>query len=112
MGAGHADIGLVGCAILEDLFVGRGDMSVRAERGRYSAVEIATQKLLFAGGFGMNVDNDNSHMSVDALRIRSLARNGQSTGFMNVRPITVKTATVVPSRVLIRESSDPVNLEG
>ena len=58
MRTGHADVGLVGRAVLEDLFVGGGDVGVGAEHGRDAAVEIATQKLFVAGRLGMDVNDD------------------------------------------------------
>ena len=65
--AGHADVGLIGRAVLEDLFVGRGDVGVRAEHGRDPAVEVAAQELLVAGRLGVDVDDDDPRVAADPL---------------------------------------------
>ena len=61
--AGHADVGLIGGPLLEDLLVGRGDVRVRAEHGRDPAVEVAAEELLVAGRLGVDVDDDDAASS-------------------------------------------------
>ncbi len=58
VGAGHADIGDVGCALREDAGVGGGDVGVGAEDGSDASVKIPAESDLFAGGFGMDVEDD------------------------------------------------------
>ena len=65
--AGHADVGLIGGAVLEDLLVGGGDVGVRAEHGRDPAVEVAAQELLVAGRLGVDVDDDDPGVAADPL---------------------------------------------
>src|SRR5262249_53509597 len=63
--AGHADVGLIRGAVLEDLFVGRDDVGVRAQYGRDAAVEVAAQELLVAGGPGGGVHRDDAGAGTD-----------------------------------------------
>ena len=58
VGAGHADVGLVSGAAGEDAFVGGGDVGVGAENGGDAAVEVPTHGDFFAGGFGVEIDED------------------------------------------------------
>ena len=60
VGAGHADVGLEGGAVREDALVGRGDVGVGAEHGGDAAVEIPAECDLFTGGFGVEVEQDDS----------------------------------------------------
>ena len=57
-GAGHADVRLVGGAVVEEALVGRGDVGVGAEDCRDAAVEIPAESSFFAGGFGVEVEED------------------------------------------------------
>src|SRR3984957_8041798 len=59
VGAGHADVGLVGGAVGEDALVGGGDVGVGAEQRGDAAVEIPAESDFFAGGFTMQVEEDN-----------------------------------------------------
>ena len=47
VGAGHANVGLVGSAVGEDAFVGRGDVGVCTEQGSDAAVEIPAEGYFF-----------------------------------------------------------------
>lgn len=58
VGAGHADVGLVGGAVGQDAFVGGRDVGVGAEQGGDAAVEIPAQGNFFAGGFAVKVEQD------------------------------------------------------
>ncbi len=59
-GPGHADVRLEGGAVGEHALVGGGDMGVGAEHGGDAAVEIPAERDLFAGGFGVEVDEDDA----------------------------------------------------
>jgi hypothetical protein len=56
--AGHAYVGLVGGAAWEDAFVCRGDVCVGAEQGSDAAVEVPAEGYFFAGGFAVEVEED------------------------------------------------------
>lgn len=56
--AGHADIGDEGGATGQQASVGGGNVGVGAHDGSDSAVEIPAEGDLFAGGFGVNVEQD------------------------------------------------------
>ena len=56
--AGHADVGLERGALRQDALVGGGHVGVGAEHSGDPAVEIPAERLLFAGGFGVDVDED------------------------------------------------------
>jgi len=58
VGAGHAYIGLVGGASGKDAFVGSGDVGVGAKEGGDAAVKIPAQGDLLAGGFAVQVEED------------------------------------------------------
>ena len=58
VGAGHAYVGLVGGAVGEDALVGSGDVGVCTEQGGDAAVEIPAQGYFFAGGFAVEVEED------------------------------------------------------
>ena len=58
VGAGHAYVGLVGGAVGEDALVGGGDVGVGAEDGGDAAVEIPAEGDFFAGGFAVEVEED------------------------------------------------------
>jgi len=58
VGAGHANVGLVGSAVGEDAFVGRGDVGVCTEQGSDAAVEIPAEGYFFARGFAVEVKKD------------------------------------------------------
>ena len=58
VGAGHADVGLVGGAVVEDALVGGGDVGVGAEDGGDAAIEVPAEGDLFAGGLGVDVEED------------------------------------------------------
>ena len=57
-GPGHTHVGDVSRAVRQDALVGRGHVRVGAHHGGDAAVEIPAHGLLFAGGFGVNVDDD------------------------------------------------------
>jgi len=58
IGAGHAYVGLVGCASGEDALVGGGDVCVGAKECGDAAVKIPAQGDLLAGGFSVQVEED------------------------------------------------------
>ena len=58
VGAGHAYVGLVGGAAGEDALVGGGDVGVGAEQGGEAAVEIPAEGDFFAGGFAVEIHED------------------------------------------------------
>src|SRR5215472_767837 len=57
VGAGHADVGDVGCALRKDTGVGGGDVCVGSEDGGDTAVEVPAEGDFFAGGFGVDVED-------------------------------------------------------
>lgn len=63
-GAGHADVGLIGGAVVEDAVVGGGDVGVGAEDGGDAAVEVPAEGGFFAGGFGVEVEEDDFRVGV------------------------------------------------
>jgi hypothetical protein len=58
VGAGHAYVGLVSSAVGEDALVGRGDVCVCTKKGSDAAVEIPAEGYFFAGGFAVEVEED------------------------------------------------------
>src|SRR5216683_4433489 len=58
VGAGHAYVGLVGGAVGEDALVGGRDVGVGAEDGGDAAVEVPAEGYFFAGGFAVEVEED------------------------------------------------------
>jgi hypothetical protein len=58
VGTGHADVCLVGGAAGEDALVGGGDVGMGAEQGGDAAVEIPAEGYFFAGGFAVQVEQD------------------------------------------------------
>ncbi len=58
VGAGHADVGLEGGASGEDASVGGGNVGVGSEDGGDAAVEVPAESDFFAGGFGVDVEDD------------------------------------------------------
>src|SRR5262249_2693001 len=64
---GHSDVRLIGRSLLEDLLVGRYDMSVSSKCQGNPAIEVAPQQLLVTRGFGMDVDDDDSGRVADPL---------------------------------------------
>ena len=58
VGAAHAHIGLVGGAAGQHALVGGGNVGVRAQDGSDAAIEMPAHGDLFAGGFGMKIDED------------------------------------------------------
>src|SRR5580698_1084060 len=56
--AAHAHIRLVSGAAGKNALVGSGDVSVRAEHCGDAAVEVPTHGAFFAGGFSVEVDDD------------------------------------------------------
>ena len=108
MRAGHADVGLIGGAVLEDLLVGGGDVGVRAQHGRDAAVEVAAEELLVAGRLGVDVDQDHPRLAADlAEDAVGGAERVSRPAACRSGPAAVKTATGVPSRALTQASSAP-----
>jgi hypothetical protein len=58
VGAGHAYVGLIGGAVGEDALVCCGDVGVGADDGGDAAVEIPAEGYFFAGGFAVEVEED------------------------------------------------------
>ena len=58
IGARHAYVGLVGGAVGEDALVGSGDVGVGADHGGKAAVEIPAESYFFAGGFAVEIEED------------------------------------------------------
>lgn len=59
--AAHADIGEVGGARWEDLFVGGLDMGVGADYRAHPTIEVATHGIFFTGCFGVDIYEDLLH---------------------------------------------------
>jgi len=55
-GTAHTEVGNVARAVGKNLLVGGGNVRVRAEQNLDPSVEITTESKLFAGGFGVNVE--------------------------------------------------------
>ena len=58
VGAGHADVGLVGSAFRKHARVGGRDVGVSSEDGGNAAVEIPAHGDFFGSGFGVHVDEN------------------------------------------------------
>ena len=92
VGAAHADVGLVGGAAGEDAFVGGGNVGVGAEDGGDAAVEMPAHGDFFAGGFGVEVEEDDLGLSMLLSRMWLAAWKGSLVPFMKTRPMRLMTA--------------------
>ena len=59
VGASHSRVGLIGGPVGQDAGIGGGDVGVGPDHGGNAAVEIPSHRDLFAGHFGVEIDESN-----------------------------------------------------
>lgn len=67
--AGHADIGHEGGAAGQDPVIGAGRMGMRTDDEAGSSVAEVSRRMLFSGGFAMEVHDDRTHCPAERMRV-------------------------------------------
>lgn len=84
MGPRHAEVALKGRPPWKDLFVGRGNVGVGSQYRSHATIQVPSQGLLVASGFGMKVDAndpDTWKLLVDFLQSAICRDKGAINGF-------------------------------
>ena len=90
--AAHAGVADEGRPVLENLFVGRLHVGVRAEHGRDPAVEITADRDFLARGFAMRIDDDDR---TSRARIAFTAASRSGNGFSRIGCMKVRAWTLI-----------------
>lgn len=100
--AAHANIGLIGRAIWQDLGISGRHMGVRAQNKRCPPVTMVPKSHLFRRGFGMKIKDHRVNILAQLVLGKQLVSpwNGQESGSINRRPIMLMTQTFLPALVL------------